>query len=282
VKSIFFRTPKTGSTSILAALENVGIYDSSFQAHEIQTNGFCVVRPNLNGNEFEILPGPHPTHTRFPKEWEGDFEQDAYLWTVVRNPWDTMVSAWLAARKQGSFAKRHSFRMFVEGHAFLTDYSYRSDFNKVTSEEHTLMMRISSTWCDCDPELIQRAKLGQLRVSKNSQIPPGVLQCKRQCIPRTLTTLSPSWIGGTWLMANGSNDFWVPRDFSRILRFENLQNDFNLVCDDFNIDRIKLPTLNSRTEQKRPYQDFYDDNEDLISIVAKWFASEIKLFKYNF
>ena len=281
MKSIFFRTPKTGSTSILAALEKAGIYDPFFQAHEIQPNGFCVVRPNLDGNDFEILPGPPIKQIRFPKEWEGTFEQSAYLWTIVRNPWDVMVSAWLHARRANAFAKRHSFRHFVKTHAFLSDYAYRSEFNEVTLAEHRLMVTLSASWCDCiNSSALDSMFHAHTKMSKSS-IPTGVLYCNEQCIMRTLTVLKPSWGQGTWLMTS-LNEFTIPRTFSRVLRFENLQNDFNFVCDDFGIDRIKLPHLNSRTEQTRPYQDFYVDNEDLISIVAKQFSSEIELFEYSF
>lgn len=64
-----------------------------------------------------------------------------------------------------------------------------------------------------------------------------------------------------------------------VCRFENLQEDFRLVCDHIGLHWIQLPHL--LKSWKASYRDFYTSS-DLIGLVACMYAYEINFFWYSF
>ncbi len=66
-------------------------------------------------------------------------------------------------------------------------------------------------------------------------------------------------------------------DLDFVGRFENLEADFEVIKKQLSL-RRRLPHLNK--SEQRDFRDFY--NERTYSIVAEWFAEDIRCFDYSF
>jgi hypothetical protein len=66
----------------------------------------------------------------------------------------------------------------------------------------------------------------------------------------------------------------------RVLRFENLAQDFSEVCSRLGLEGAILPHINMSSKRDRPYRDFY--NERTKAVVGGWYRREIEAFGYEF
>jgi len=168
-----------------------------------------------------------------------DKTKDYFKFTFVRNPWDRLVSSYFFTRSRG------------DDDGINRDAYRGSDFNEFvraegppyTKDEYRKFF-LPTDWCSHSPNL-QRI-LNELHPFEN-QI---------------------DWISDR----NGK----VLTDF--IGKLENLQEDFNIVCDKIGIPKQELPHENKG--KHKHYTEYYDDETK--QIVAEKYAKDIECFGYKY
>lgn len=183
-KCIFIHNNKTGGTSISKFLINDGL-------------------PKCK----------HCTILEYKKKY-GDFFDSYFKFTIVRNPWDKLISQYFFRVGDNSQG----------GHLFLKKY-------------------------------MKKKKNISFKEFLQKPFPIGHVQ--------QFSRISDE---------NGD----VLLDF--VGRFENLQEDFDTICDKIEIPRQQLPHVN-KTKHKH-YTEYYDDETK--SIVAEKYAKDIEYFGYKF
>jgi hypothetical protein len=174
---------------------------------------------------------------------------------VERIQFDFKVGHWFAMYHSGRNTKHHSFTMYQ---SFLYDYDL-SDY-KVLFTVRNPWDRVLSMWAYQE---------GMKTVGEK-------LQDNVENFRYFARNYYKDFIYGNINIVHlidGCN-----RALSVTIRFENLQEDFNLACDCIGIERTKLPHL---VESKHNDRYFYYDDETR-RIVAGLFAPDIEYFGFEF
>jgi len=198
---IFVHINKTGGSSIVRALNMLQIHLSVDLIFSSELKG---------DDQFKIWEGWKLGKRRTTYNWDElinikKYWNDYTKFSIVRNPWDRVVSDFFYCKKENYVQKELTFREEVI-------------YNKDNLER----------W-------------------------------KQPCYD--------------WLTLNGK------MAVENILRFENLNDDFQKMCSQLNLPTtIKLPHLN-KTKHKH-YTEYYDD--ETREIVAEKYAKDIEYFGYKF
>jgi hypothetical protein len=136
--------------------------------------------------------------------YDSDMYGDYFTWTIVRNPWDRLVSVYKNKASKG-YGPWRNFKNLT-----FSDFIINK---KGVKDSHTCVQK--------------------------TQFPPNI-------------------------------------DF--VGKFENLQEDFNTVCDKIRIPRQQLPLINK--SKHRPYAEYY--NDETREIVTERYIRDIEYFGYEF
>jgi len=100
----------------------------------------------------------------------------------------------------------------------------------------------------------------------------------------TLSKTFKKFAATNLMSKSGKDSIWFSDQYSQVKdcdfigRFENLQADFDIVCQKLGIIRKPLPVKN--VTKHKHYSQYYDD--ETIEIVAKKYEKDIKRFGYKF
>jgi chondroitin 4-sulfotransferase 11 len=204
---IFLHIPKTGGSSVEEAFEDCGF-----------SKGWVRRRSHWKLSEYKEL-----FNRDLPELREINYG-DMFKWTIVRNPWDKLVS----------------------------EYYY---------------------WRQC-PNTCEAYGNGEMDFHRFVEIYQDV----EKDIYKGISGIDPSQQGDR-AHRRPQKFFMAPiYDLDYVVRFENLQEGINTVCDKIGIKRKKLPHK-LKTNHKH-YREYYDD--DLAELVAKRFQADISLLGYSF
>ena len=194
-KCIFIHIPRAAGTSIKEALELPG-------------------RGHLPWQYYYVV---------YPEQW------DLYIkFTVVRNPWDRVVSAYHYAKMEKSY--------------------WHDNLNRITPHpDYELLSK--RTFAECCEILKNRRNM----LKHESWHPQHLWTAKTE---------------------NGNNLLMV--DF--VLRYENLENDFAVLCERLGVSNINLPYVNK--SNRNNYRQYY--TQETKEIIEELYSIDIGLFKYEF
>ena len=237
-KFIFFKPMKVAGSSIEVALAKTcgekDLQTGSEYNEEIEEYDYV---PKNNELVYHSHTSPPLLYRRSAKKWE-----DYYTVTVVRNPWDMIVSYyWWSFNSPTSIRSTARKPLETIGHQLWAPQ---------TNDENT---DISSKF---------QGYLEQMAFFRGTPYgDEGPIKVIK------------------WLAAS-TREFY-DESINRIIRFENIQEDFNDFCHDVAIEPQILPHLKSGQRKKTmSYRDYYDDYSAFL--VRKEFRSIIDYFGYEF
>ena len=237
-KFIFFKPMKVAGSSIEVALSKIcgdeDLQTGSEYQEEIEEFGYI---PKNNELIYHSHTSPPLLYRRSAKKWE-DYQKI----TVVRNPWDLIVSYYWWS--------------------FNSPASSRENVNKpLETVSHQL-------WT---PHIND----GNIEIQEKFQ---GYLEQMAFFRGTPYGNEGPERVI-KWL-ADSTHEFY-DASIDRIIRFENIQEDFDQFCQDLDIEAQVLPRLKSGQRKKTMhYRDYYDDYSSFL--VKKEFRPLIDRFGYEF
>ena len=144
-------------------------------------------------------------------------------------------------------------------------------------QKHT-KLKIYKTWNNIYGNLNDFVKFGNIRNPWDRAVSYYFWQYKNEtklCKAKFLKILSRTALDPYYEYFTDSNSLY---SLDYYIRFENLQNDFNLVCEKIGVPYIKIPHINQ--SKHLHYSEYYDD--ELREVIAKKYEKDIEYFGYLF
>jgi len=224
-KFLFVSVPKTATKSITDYLNNFA--DIKGDSNDKQSPY------NYHATAMQLL-------TEFKKQ---NWNWEEYIkFTVVRNPWDKLVSNYFFKKSE-----MKKWKPLIEE-------------NMENPEKHKWL----HTW---DIPKLYNDWIPYFK--ENTSFQKSVLNLNKKEVYKYDEVYGYShWIGS-------SNKVTILNHF---IKMENIQSDFNTICDRIGISRQELPHKNA--SKHKHYTEYYD--EETKQIVAEKYAKDIEYFGYKF
>jgi len=237
-KFIFIHINKTGGTSIKKAFNKYG-YEHENIIRSSRT---------LKGR----IRTAHWTYDEYKTHCEKSFDF-FFKFTVVRNPWDRVVSWYEYSR---STATGHDHFLSIN-----TDTQLQIKSSGLSDRAWQLRNQIQS-------------KNNRLRRDR---------QAERQMFKDNLSF--KEWVVANYNINNSDRMFkpctyWLGDDMDFIARFENLDKDFKKICKVLNVEHELGHHRYNGSRERKPYQKYYDD--ETREIIRECLKEDIDAFNYEF
>jgi len=233
-KLMFFHIPKCAGASLLTAFN-------------IKKNEM-VNRTIVSGLTTAEIISHQPEHI---KEWFSTFIK----FTIIRNPYDRLVSLYHFRKKQKDLYNLYSGAN-TSGGDETTPEGTELSFKEWVMDSRS--RGVGKLW-DSDP-YIGFDKSREIYLWKNHPANYDLMQ---------------EWINQVHFITDINGKQMV----SDILRFENLDKEVENFCKKYDLKNIKLPKKNT-SPRKKNYVDYYDD--ELIEFSTRLFEDDLKYFNYKF
>ncbi len=275
-KLIFFHLPKCAGKSVVDALD-IKTNDKSNNVSNIkQTISLGIDLEQVN---IDI----------YPKKW------DSYIkFTVVRNPWDKVVSLYHFRKKENDLYKMipEGFGMNMLGGDKVGPDGEEWDFKRwvlsglskgLTPTEYVDGKR--TTHLDFDSKTLEEAiKLHELFLAKNNY--RNLIMDETEIPTKTPAgeIINIGWRFAVrdriewWNQIDIISDLDGRKLVDYILRFEHLEDMWNRMFEQLGHEPPKLPKKN--TSKHKHYSEYYDD--ETCKFVGHLFKKDIETFGYEF
>ena len=203
----------------------------------VETNWVLVEKNIIMEPIFSAHITPGELEEKY-KDW--DKIKDYFKFSIVRNPWDVLVS-----------------------YLWWSFYGYT-----VIGEKPNKCAHESIKPMIYDSPAVLKAKLQNFCESPlNFETADVGLIRKNDTVLEWFSRLQQS--------------FFLNKDIKSIIRFENIQNDFNKTCNEIDVPCAQLPRLKSTIRKsKLNYQNYY--NSYMRDFVGDYFKETIEKFDYKF
>lgn len=211
---------------------------------------------------------PHNAQHSTLEEYDGGYDlEDYFKFTIVRNPWDRLLSWYLWSYAEliyfqhmsdsGQFvssAKNGRARAWIKGRRILTD-------KNSTFVDQKFFLRFKTAFSSFVERLESLTRLGPHAVFDDVSLLENRLN-GRWVMPQL-----------RWLEINGK------MNIDYVCKFEKLKANFNTVLRKNGIEKKPLEII-GRIHHKPSYRKFYTKKNQ--QIIANIYADDIKKFKYEF